>query len=768
MISSLTAYMSRLIGLPKIQTDLLWYLTFLFCGLGMAYFVFVFFFRNRMSKRAKKVSEKKRELAPMISQFLFIEEDASKEEREHYLNSKVEIRQRIKSGFDRTVLAEMLMDLQKDVSGEARQRLYELYKGLDLHQDAFAKLKSWRWEVISKGILELTQMRVEEAYMFIRRFINHRRGVIRKQAQVATVTLKHEGISYFLDTCRYRISEWQQLKLLDVIRHLEGFEPPRFKVWLTSKNPDVVLFALRLIRYYSQNDANRAIIQLIKHRNAQIKLEAIQCLKLFGVAESIQTLKSSFLNCNTDVKIAILDAIGALGDSEDIDFLRKIEHSHENFIVKSKALTAINTIDPSLILPQEDIQEPESQDIEFVKDEVVAANQEQESITVMDEVVPENEEKAEMPKIPELETENEEIFELCFQEELQDIIEESSLEEEPEYLPLDFLPLVEESISLDEAPESDELNPEPENVEDEEKFKKDLDTILNQITMKQDRKPKIKEELPEFIPLVVSNEEDENSAAADNVLELEVEAEFIGVKKDQPDSREEAENEFSPSGKDLDKTEVDRSPLTWEDLLDAQDPGTKSEMDPSLGESDELTEDLLGFSIFQEMFRDFDAESKLIILDEILVVGEEKELRFLETLSKDPDKKVRQKARKIKEKLAQKLQLSLVDETSESDWDPSPSVHAVEVEANYVEAESPEPQPALKETKKMPLEFCFYNDVEGISEEELVPDFEPDISDVRPTETKVLTKAEAPKRKSSGLLENLLAFTMKLRERRNG
>ena len=232
-----------LISVPKIHTDLLWDLTILFSGLGILFFSFVFIFRYRLSAKASKVAVQKKILAPIICNFLFYETDATKEENYEYIKLKIEIRDLLKSPFSRLVLKEILLDLQKDLSGDSRHRIFKLYQDLELHFDAFKKLKSWRWELVSKGILELTQMRVLAAYGFIKKFINDKRGVVRKQAQIATVTLKHEGISYFLDTAKYGISEWQQLKLLDVLRDFEDFTPPRFKAWLTSKNRDVVLFA---------------------------------------------------------------------------------------------------------------------------------------------------------------------------------------------------------------------------------------------------------------------------------------------------------------------------------------------------------------------------------------------------------------------------------------------------------------------------------------------------------------------------------------------
>ncbi|MBT2162939.1 HEAT repeat domain-containing protein [Zobellia barbeyronii] len=341
---------------PKINTDVLWALSIFFIVLAVIYFLSVFFFRNRISGTARLTRQSKKELSPMISEFLFYEEDANKDEKSNYISLKIEIRELLKNDFNRKILVEVLLDLRKDVSGDTQTRLFALYQDLGLEKDAFEKLKSWHWEVVSKGILELTQMQVVSAYSFITKFINHKTGTIRKQAEIATVTLKPEGINYFLDTTRYKISEWQQLKLLDVIRNQDGFEPPRFRMWLTSKNKHVVLFSLRLIKYYNQNDANASLIELLKHKDNQIKQEAISCIKEFYVAEAIPTLKSIFKKSNTYSKIAVLGAIAEIGSHDDLGFLNEIEKGESDFLVSSKALLAINTIDPESVMPSEGIE----------------------------------------------------------------------------------------------------------------------------------------------------------------------------------------------------------------------------------------------------------------------------------------------------------------------------------------------------------------------------------------------------------------------------
>ncbi|MGB3145142.1 MAG: hypothetical protein WBB24_13645 [Maribacter sp.] len=293
----------------------------------------------------------------MIREFLFYEDSNNKEEKKNYLDLKIQIRELIKDSFDRKILTEILLDLRKDLSGQSQEVLLKLYVDLGLHHDAYDKLTSLRWPTISKGILELTAMNVSESYGMILKLINHRNGTIRKQAELAIVNLKEEGISFFLDNTKYKISEWQQLKLLDVLRHKENFTPPQFSLWLTSNNTHVVLFSLRLIKYYKQSDAIKSIVTLLKHKNNSIKMEAIDCTKEFYVFEGLATLKLIYWKSNMGVKIAILDAIGEIGSNDDLEFLKIAAQKEKIHNIKSKVLGTINKIEPEHYVPTKNIQD---------------------------------------------------------------------------------------------------------------------------------------------------------------------------------------------------------------------------------------------------------------------------------------------------------------------------------------------------------------------------------------------------------------------------
>jgi len=347
----------HLISAPNIHTDILWDLSVLFVILAGLYFVAIFFFMSKFQKKSADTNRRKNILAPLVSEFLFYqEEEGSKEEKKSYIQKKVEIRELIKDPINEMVLTEILLDLKKDVSGDTRKQLFKLYKDLNLELRAFEKLKSWKWQKISQAMFELTQMQVAESYDFINGFINDKRSVIRKQAEISSVTLDKDGLSYFLDTTTYQISEWQQLKILEVLSNYDDFEAPRFYRWLTSKNKHVVLFALRLIKHYDQNDSRGSIVTLIRHKNNSIKLEAINCIKQFYIVEAKPTLKAAFWRNKANVKLAILDTLAEFGDKEEILFLLEVANKESNFTVKSKALSAINSIQPEYIIPTEDIE----------------------------------------------------------------------------------------------------------------------------------------------------------------------------------------------------------------------------------------------------------------------------------------------------------------------------------------------------------------------------------------------------------------------------
>lgn len=89
MINGLRTYaLQALISAPKIPADFLWGLSLFFVVIAAVYFVFVFFFKNKLSRKAKQIIAKMKVFSPMIGEFLFYDELEEKKEKTFAVRKK--------------------------------------------------------------------------------------------------------------------------------------------------------------------------------------------------------------------------------------------------------------------------------------------------------------------------------------------------------------------------------------------------------------------------------------------------------------------------------------------------------------------------------------------------------------------------------------------------------------------------------------------------------------------------------------------------------
>ncbi len=574
-----------LVSVPKIHTYILWDLTLLFTILAVVYFFFIFYFRNRFNKIKAERTILKMQLAPMVSEFLFYQyHEGTKEEKDSNLHKKVAIRELIIDKKNRDVPSEILFELKKDVSGDTRKRLFQLYKDLSLNLEAFQKLKSLRLQRISQGMLGLTEMQVLEAYIFMSRFINHKRYLFRKQVKISIVILMQKGISCFLDTTKFQISKWQQLKNLEVLANFDNFQIPRFSNWLTSKNKQVVLFASRLIRHYNQSDSEQAIIALVRHKSAYIKQEAISCIKKFNFETLRSNLKSIFWKSRNVIKLVILDTIGNFQNKEDIHFLEEVDRLDINYTIKNKALSAINTIAPIYVMPIEDLEEAK----EF-KDEITNSSN---SLNI-----------------------DWNTFETKI------------------------------DVGVHETPfkESDDF--------------KDITTIKHQIFFERLEKTNALNEILKNNEIDLNDGDVARKDIKEEIIVADFYREIEFVQKEKFDLSETAENDIAGAlVPDENRLNDPYNHHQKEENLEIQGRGIIFEEKFEITEVDkEVLTDYQ--SIFKSLFEMSDDYCKLLLLDEILEIGNQKEITFLDSLHNYHNFEIRKKALFVKAKLQKDLMM---------------------------------------------------------------------------------------------------------------
>jgi hypothetical protein len=644
------------LGLLAIRTDFLWHLVLIFSGISLLCFLFIFHFRSRLSSRERLHADRKAELAPMLQNFMLHQAGTPSMEAPESLWMKMELRRLLKRPLDRAVIAEIMHEVQREALPETRLRISRLYQSFGLHEDAVRKLSGRKWDKISQALSQLTEMQVTQAYDAIKAHVNSKNGIVRKQAQLAIIGLREEGIQYFLDTCRHPISQWQQVRIIEILTSRPGFSPPSFNKWFVSENQEVVLFALTLVRIFRQYEAGETLLMFLNHRSERLQIAALECLSEFRYEGARTHLLTHFAGATPELKIHILSALEAIGNSLDIPWLEARAADDPSFMVRSKARFVAESLrkDQELAgigiqgefdfwpseaqndsdgipdgdsIPQEAEAGPmpppvysEPSLINTLKPDFSATETPQRQDRQLKILLTETPSKIPAEGWGE---EAERVFGDCIVEELTDLITPTAMQDDPVVNSPRFLPLV-----VDQAAGERTLAPEewsPERIRQLEVHAESLYGasgylgILREILL---------EELREIA----------------HVLDTEfVPATGGGTPPGIPPGPEVEEGEDPIP--DL-FPEFDVSP---EEIHQAEG-HENSHSQQSGGEHHNGN-----YSIFEEYFRSYDVESKLILMDEISIVGGNKELFFLERLFSDPNPKIRKKARKVHALLASAL-----------------------------------------------------------------------------------------------------------------
>ncbi|HVW14501.1 MAG TPA: HEAT repeat domain-containing protein [Mucilaginibacter sp.] len=213
-----------------------------------------------------------------------------------------------------------LISAKKNISGASSDSLKQFYLQLGLEQYALRNLDSRQWYVKAQAIQELTIMDTDEFIDQLQAFTDDKNEYVRMEAQAAMVQFKgFEGLD-FLDAITYPLSNWQQIKLLQLL----SARPPSnigMDKWFSSQNPTVVIFALKLARNYHRFELHDAIASCLDHDDADVRLEAIRCLNEIYTDETSDHLIAHFLREGLRNQVAMAKVMQTVGTKRDELFL---------------------------------------------------------------------------------------------------------------------------------------------------------------------------------------------------------------------------------------------------------------------------------------------------------------------------------------------------------------------------------------------------------------------------------------------------------------
>lgn len=298
--------------------------------------------RYHLRKKENEYKTFKKEYEALLVEYLYADK-----ENEQISNEQQSIILKIKTHipikYKRKMVISVLYNLMNEVSGEMADSIKTLYYQTGLIDYALTRLKNKNWFVIAKGIGELRRFKVEEAHDEVAKFIKHPKNEVRKETQLYLVNLfRFEGLS-FLNELKTPLSEWAQLQLLEVLQKFDDQQICDIKPWLKSKNDTVVLFALKLAQLYNQFEVKDILIELLSHKEKEIRICVIEVLtNLYGI-EAKEMLKTNFNQLSIEEQLSFFKLLENLVDPSDETFIEQ-HLFHKNFEIQLLALKILKTI----------------------------------------------------------------------------------------------------------------------------------------------------------------------------------------------------------------------------------------------------------------------------------------------------------------------------------------------------------------------------------------------------------------------------------------
>jgi len=247
------------------------------------------------------------------------------------------------NNYRRQVLIDQMIDVSVNLKGDSEEKLSRLYRELELNKDSIQRAYSHKWHKKIKGFRELAFMGIKDANDEMYKSLNSWNEILRMEAQIALVNLSDKNHFDFLSHLERPFSLWEQMTLHDLIIQHE-IPVPEFKRWLTSPNPTVVMFALRMIREFNQHDAEPDVRIALLHRDHRVSQLAVQVAGDLDMRSSLDTMKRMYKFQDYNNCLEIVKSMGKMPEQSMMGFLKLVLDKEDDVQLQIEAVKAIENM----------------------------------------------------------------------------------------------------------------------------------------------------------------------------------------------------------------------------------------------------------------------------------------------------------------------------------------------------------------------------------------------------------------------------------------
>ncbi|GAB4107779.1 hypothetical protein GCM10028791_02260 [Echinicola sediminis] len=333
----------------RILTDIKFIILIGILGLMLITFTFLLFFllviRSKNRKYRKTVKEFKAICQDPLSSLLFefsLEEISNMsyaELKSKFSNDYFEI-----DLFKDTLIKE-IVNVNKSLKGEFKDKLREIYIILKLDQFSIHKLESRKWDVQSSGIIELYEMNIDTANNKIQKLTSSKNFIVRTNAVRAMLHLSKDKDLKFLADQEYPLSRWQQMAYYRVLKNLRQIQKVKVSNLLESQNESVRIFGIKLVRFLGRVELLEKLSEMYPTASLEEKNETLITFRALTAFGETKIAYEALMQEDTKLAISAATLLGEIGDQESVEKLVEKLNSTDEFILQKTILTSLYQLD---------------------------------------------------------------------------------------------------------------------------------------------------------------------------------------------------------------------------------------------------------------------------------------------------------------------------------------------------------------------------------------------------------------------------------------
>lgn len=167
----------------------------------------------------------------------------------------------------RNLMMESILNLHQNYDGTYAENLENFYEDSGLINDSYKKLNNEEWQVKCKGINELAEMNVTEAFGALVKMSKSSNKTLTIVAINACIKLNGSNGIRHLARHKHSFDLWTQLNILDALKHGNLAQIQGLEYLLTSKNNSVVSLGLKAISSLNLSEKAPFVQELIDETN---------------------------------------------------------------------------------------------------------------------------------------------------------------------------------------------------------------------------------------------------------------------------------------------------------------------------------------------------------------------------------------------------------------------------------------------------------------------------------------------------------------------